>query len=700
MLEEEGDVVGEMSTVEEEGDVVGEMSTVLANVNILNNSIVQEQIVTTKFLFRKDKTRERKGMALKLNTVTNVNSEKVNRKNKCIILPNVNRRKKRKEKSNIIKVPKGNDNAFTQNFEKEKETMKLILKIPKKFFDRKRERKSLVLKLKIVNREKENKGLKIHPNVNNNKKNNRCANIFKMSALLKTKEHVRRQNNDREKINTVYDFNKNPLLVTHNINEDGEEQLARSMMKVPTFQQLKGHDSNPEVLKAVMLLWENSGRGKFEQLKNILINDNNNNNIDFVEQNIHVIKNEILKEKLNVIEQSEIIAKFLKRLSNKKKLITCASCGERTYNSWYNEVSVEEDLSSLKLNDNQIEEYERLGEFKSIASVTNVNSNLYYVHPECISMEDANPKTNVCIHCYTDIKQNIIPKFSVANGHDYGDFTRVKELEPLTIVEKHLISYNRLYGSILKLKDGQNRQLVGNLITFEHNGPERSAEQFILPHILGISDMIQIAFVGSREEYEVKRKDVILTCGQIQVRAKNVYNWLRVLKKCNPKYWNIKIDESEQCINLMNKITKDLVDNIQIIDSESLIKVEKIVTDDTSKVREIKEDYCDNKLFTKDDINCTTEQMAISNTMLFHDNIEINATKLIEKTLNGVANTIYPKLIKVARLNNEPINEYENNSKLYLGLFPYLFILGKFGSGVDIKGTLPRKYVTHLLNQR
>ena len=97
---------------------------------------------------------------------------------------------------------------------------------------------------------------------------------------------------------------------------------------------------------------------------------------------------------------------------------------------------------------------------------------------------------------------------------------------------------------------------------------------------------------------------------------------------------------------------------------------------------------------------CVAEQMTISNTRLFHDNIEINATKLIEKTLNGVADTIYPKLIKVARSNNHPINEYEDNSKLYLGLFPYLFILGKFGDGVNIKGTLPRKFVTHLLNQR
>ena len=142
-----------------------------------------------------------------------------------------------------------------------------------------------------------------------------------------------------------------------------------------------------------------------------------------------------------------------------------------------------------------------------------------------------------------------------------------------------------------------------------------------------------------------------------------------------------------------------LVDSIQIIDNESLIRVEKVVTDDTSKVREINKDY-DNKILNQDDDNFVAAQMPISNTMLFHDNIEINATKLIEKTLNGVADTIYPKLIKVARTNNEPVNEYEDNSKLYLGLFPYLFILGKFGGGVNIKGTLPPKFVTHLLNQR
>ena len=53
-------------------------------------------------------------------------------------------------------------------------------------------------------------------------------------------------------------------------------------MRVPTFLQLKGHDSHPEILKAVMLMWENSGRGNFEQMQNILINDKNKNDHDFI----------------------------------------------------------------------------------------------------------------------------------------------------------------------------------------------------------------------------------------------------------------------------------------------------------------------------------------------------------------------------------------------------------------------------------
>ena len=139
-------------------------------------------------------------------------------------------------------------------------------------------------------------------------------------------------------------------------------------------------------------------------------------------------------------------------------------------------------------------------------------------------------KTNLCPGCYSDIKKNVIPLYSIANNHDYGDYRRIEYLEPLTSVEKHLISYNRLYGSILKLKQGDNRKLIGNLITFQHDGPIKCAEEFNLPHILGISEVFQVVFLGSKEEFESKRKDVIMTCGQLQVRTKNIYNWLRTNK--------------------------------------------------------------------------------------------------------------------------------------------------------------------------
>ena len=109
--------------------------------------------------------------------------------------------------------------------------------------------------------------------------------------------------------------------------------------------------------------------------------------------------------KLEFDDNKALINRFLNKLCNKKKLITCASCGERTYNSWYKEVSVEKELSLLKLNSHQINDYERLEEFKTIASVSNVNNN---IHPECLTIQNDIHETNLCTNCYDDIKKNSI----------------------------------------------------------------------------------------------------------------------------------------------------------------------------------------------------------------------------------------------------------------------------------------------------
>lgn len=47
----------------------------------------------------------------------------------------------------------------------------------------------------------------------------------------------------------------------------------------------------------------------------------------------------------------------------------------------------------------------------------------------------------------------------------------------------------------------------------------RKAEEFDLPDVSGISDVLQVAVLGTREEYESKRKDVIMKCGQLHTWA-------------------------------------------------------------------------------------------------------------------------------------------------------------------------------------
>lgn len=37
--------------------------------------------------------------------------------------------------------------------------------------------------------------------------------------------------------------------------------------------------------------------------------------------------------------------------------------------------------------------------------------------------------------------------------------------------------------------------------------------------------------VGRKDDFGVRRKDVIMTCGKIQVRSENVYSLLRTIKK-------------------------------------------------------------------------------------------------------------------------------------------------------------------------
>lgn len=59
---------------------------------------------------------------------------------------------------------------------------------------------------------------------------------------------------------------------------DNNPILHRLMYEVPSAELLQGHDTSASIIKAVILFWENSGRGNFARLCNILINEETNNN--------------------------------------------------------------------------------------------------------------------------------------------------------------------------------------------------------------------------------------------------------------------------------------------------------------------------------------------------------------------------------------------------------------------------------------
>jgi hypothetical protein len=135
-------------------------------------------------------------------------------------------------------------------------------------------------------------------------------------------------------------------------------------------------------------------------------------------------------------------------------------------------------LTKLQLNEAQIRIYESRGIYKKLASVylSTDTQKHYYLHPETITRNAANLEvTCLCFKCNAvifDPKDAYkLPEFSVANGFDYGDFSRLP-LDtipwPLNQIEKTACAYGRPYGSIMKLKPkfAKPRSLEGHIINF------------------------------------------------------------------------------------------------------------------------------------------------------------------------------------------------------------------------------------------
>jgi hypothetical protein len=81
------------------------------------------------------------------------------------------------------------------------------------------------------------------------------------------------------------------------------------------------------------------------------------------------------------------------------------------------------------------------------------------------------------------------------------------------------------------------------------------------------------------------------------------------------------------------------------------------------------------------------------------DNLVRNVDAEMGLQVEAIKDNFFPNII-ARRCTNEPINEFTDNMTLLLKGFAHLFIFGKNSMGKLWKGSLPPKYVRHLLYQR
>jgi hypothetical protein len=82
-------------------------------------------------------------------------------------------------------------------------------------------------------------------------------------------------------------------------NRVNEENLNLGMIDVPPSALLLGHDTSKKILKALMLFWENSGRGNYGNLSNALVNDGLNSEATSFSSMMISLQKELKGRKIN-----------------------------------------------------------------------------------------------------------------------------------------------------------------------------------------------------------------------------------------------------------------------------------------------------------------------------------------------------------------------------------------------------------------
>ncbi|GFH50424.1 hypothetical protein CTEN210_06900 [Chaetoceros tenuissimus] len=379
-------------------------------------------------------------------------------------------------------------------------------------------------------------------------------------------------------------------------------------------------------------------------------------------------------------------------------------------------------LSGIRLPINEKGDTDKFDLWKLYSRYETEDSNgqyaLYYLHPEFVEI-DENKKEwiQICTGCYSDLKQNIVPSFSIAKGIDFGDLNRCNLTCPNNI-ETMCTAMYRLFIKIVRIKESLiTKKMSGHAICMQQDDITYNRRDNSQWHILDLlRDNIFILFLSPNGDTD-KMMDWFYGSSEMKIRSHVLFQQLTVQKYVNAlaqskKFHYPTYEEIEsQLRNFDWKKLKDLqtsYENKQMYftdESFDYNHVSEIIDEESTNNEETPLQMSYSTVLPDIDIlsnasshssNDDESDSDSDNNEILQDRENPNISSIRNYLRQVQEALIQPKPFPMKR-GSKLANEFIENDKLIAGCFPKVFLFGRaYGKN---KGALSTKQTHHLLLQ-
>jgi hypothetical protein len=431
----------------------------------------------------------------------------------------------------------------------------------------------------------------------------------------KAKSYIKKKENPEEmEAKREYDraFKQEKTVAQAKAKAKEREGFSVDMIETPTVAQLQQHETQPTIDIAQALLWQISGGDRFRDARNLVGSSEEERILglapifyplmDATKAHSLIpliacekLKKEIEEEALTDADIARCLEEFHKSINNAMTLPSCGACGIRCIGLECFSVSLD-DLECLQLKEAQLVHHRSMGDYGAVSSIFVRNDGVhFFLHPEVVTEgEGGSHFVSLCQECLSFTKEGEIPPYSVASGLDFGDITRLPNdlsFPALTHVEQILVSPVRIYSSIIKLtpSSSSGSALKGHIISFRQDGPEKAAAALTaLPDLSALSS-IQVAFVGSKKEWEFHRKGA-LKSPNLRVRPQVIHRFLRMKKEIDLQYAGLEIKDEKAITAEFGDTAERLMAEVVLILDDQSVRIDKILHADVAGVRTLDEE--------------------------------------------------------------------------------------------------------------